>query len=321
MNSSVVFNNYSYGKNGSCENTIYYRCSKYKSGCKARLIKRQNEMIEKGTHTCGGNITSIDIPNHEISPNDFINNFLTEKSTNLVMASSQIYQNLLVSLRDKYINTPYIIPSKSFIYSQIRTKRGLIGMNAIEAIASPPLSLKDNGQPFFRRLWIGDIHGEQHRIIIWITNECLSLLRYNTHTFIDVTFKVTPHPFYQCVIVMTYDCGTRLYVPCAYALVTCKNEYIYCELLHQLIVLMEYNWMPRVITTDFEKALISAVKHEFPESRIIGCYFHLKQALQRKLIKFKMLNFNSTLILNKIELLTIVPQEQISAAIQYIKEN
>ncbi|KAF0991464.1 hypothetical protein HZS_1570 [Henneguya salminicola] len=82
----------------------------------------------------------------------------------------------------------------------------------------------------------------------------------NSHTFIDATFMITPHPNFQCVIVMKYDCGTELYIPCAFALVSGKNEYIYRELLHQLIILMEYILMPRTVATDFEKALISAGK-------------------------------------------------------------
>ncbi|KAF0990277.1 hypothetical protein HZS_8003 [Henneguya salminicola] len=181
-------------------------------------------------------------------------------------------------------------------------------MNPIEAVMFPPLSLKRNGQPFFRPYWVGDIYGENHRILIGATNESLTLLRYTSHTFIDGTFKIIPHPFFQCVIVMTYDCGTELYVPCAFALFRGKNEYIYYELLHQLIILMEYFLIPRTITTDFEKALISWVKQEFPESRILGGYFYLKHALQRKLKKYHMSDFNFKLILQKIELLTISHQ-------------
>ncbi|KAF0988005.1 hypothetical protein HZS_2629 [Henneguya salminicola] len=78
------------------------------------------------------------------------------------------------------------------------------------------------------------------------------------------TFRSAPHPFYQCIIVMVYDRGTEIYVPTVYALVTCKNEYIYSEAFPQIVVLMEYNWMSCIITTDFEKALISSIKQEFP---------------------------------------------------------
>lgn len=319
MSSSIIFNGFSYGKNKENGNTFYYRCSRYSSGCKARLIRRDNIITEKGFHTCGSQIVSLSITNPDISATDYINRFLSDKSSQLNLGSSNIYRELLLSLSEKYVNLPYTIPSKSSVYSTIRNNRGIIGMNQIEAVISPPLSLKANGQPFFRRYWVGDIHGKMHRIIIWVTNESLALMRYNTHTFIDGTFKVTPHPFYQCVIVMIYDLGTELYVPCAFALVTGKSEYIYCELFHQLIMIMEYNWMPKIITTDFEKALISAVKQEFPDTKILGCYFHLKQALHRKLKKYHISTSNLTVILQKIELLTIIPSHQIPKAIDYIK--
>ncbi|KAF0987927.1 hypothetical protein HZS_312 [Henneguya salminicola] len=43
--------------------------------------------------------------------------------------------------------------------------------------------------------------------------------------------------------------------------------------------------MPVSITVDFEKGLLKTCKHEFTESKVIGCYLYLYQALFRKLIK------------------------------------
>ncbi|KAF0988727.1 hypothetical protein HZS_5682 [Henneguya salminicola] len=143
-----------------------------------------------------------------MSPNDYINSFLTEKSSQL----------------KRFVSVPYTIPSESMICSTLRNNRGLIGMNSFEAVMSPSLGLKRNGHPFFKRYWVGDIHREKHRILILVPNEFLTLLRYSSHTFIDGTFKITPHPFFQYVIVRTYDCGTELYVPCAFVLVSGKNE-------------------------------------------------------------------------------------------------
>ncbi|KAF0985460.1 hypothetical protein HZS_1461 [Henneguya salminicola] len=68
-----------------------------------------------------------------------------------------------------------------------------------------PLSIKRNRQPFFIRYWSGTSTGKTQN-----SNLSLTLLRYNSHTFIDATFKIIPRPFFQCVIVMTYDCGTEL---------------------------------------------------------------------------------------------------------------
>ncbi|KAF0986801.1 hypothetical protein HZS_5312 [Henneguya salminicola] len=81
---------------------------------------------------------------------------------------------------------------------------------------------------------------------------------------------------------MVFDNAIDLYIPCVFGLVTGKNAYIFCEFLHQIIMILEYILMPKIGTMDFEKSLICATNHEFLESRVIGCYFHFKQTLRRK---------------------------------------
>ncbi|KAF1740137.1 hypothetical protein MXB_5555, partial [Myxobolus squamalis] len=103
-----------------------------------------------------------------------------------------------------------------------------------------------------------------------------------------------------------------MYISCVYALVTCKNEYIYLTALHEVIVLMKYMWMALIITSDFEFSLIAALKHEFPESIIMCCYFHLMKAIERKTTKYKISNENSSRILQNIELLTVIPISEIN---------
>ncbi|KAF0993181.1 hypothetical protein HZS_829 [Henneguya salminicola] len=95
--------------------------------------------------------------------------------------------------------------------------------------------------------------------------------------------------------------ASDLYIPCVFGLITGKNDHIYCEFLHQVIMHLEYNWILKIVTIDFKKALISAVNHEFPESRVIGCYLSFKQALHRKLKKYRVSSTNSALILSKME--------------------
>ncbi|KAF0989525.1 hypothetical protein HZS_1875 [Henneguya salminicola] len=68
---------------------------------------------------------------------------------------------------------------------------------------------------------------------------------------------------------MVYDVGTELNVLCVYALMTSKNEYLYSVVLHELVFLMEFNWMLKYITMDFELGMICGIYHEFPETRII----------------------------------------------------
>ncbi|KAF1740716.1 hypothetical protein MXB_2501, partial [Myxobolus squamalis] len=95
--------------------------------------------------------------------------------------------------------------------------------------------------------------------------------------------------FYQCLTLLTFDSATRLFITCMYVLMTAKTEYIYYSVLHELVVLLNYWLMPKIITADFEKALVSAVKHEFPWSQIIGCHFHLLQVMNHKMIKYRIM--------------------------------
>ncbi|KAF0990458.1 hypothetical protein HZS_3471 [Henneguya salminicola] len=83
---------------------------------------------------------------------------------------------------------------------------------------------------------------------------------------------------------------------------------------------MEYNWMPCIITTDFKKALISSIKQEFPESKIYGGHFHLKQAIRKKKsVTYKISGLNMSIILSKMELLTPLSHRQTNDAITYIQ--
>lgn len=313
------FDGFNYRKNSQYKDKKYYICQKRDStNCMARLIIEGEAISLKGVHTCI-NQSVITTRNIERQlPDGYIENYITIKSGSLELYPNEIYLQLLCQLRDEFSDIPYQIPSKKWVYSKIRENRGASNFNSIQAVSMPPYSITRNGTPLFRRYWLGEIHGEQHQILIWATNESLSYMRYNTHTFIDGTFRATPHPFYQCIIVMVYDRGTETYVPTIYSLLTAKNEYIYSELFHQIVMLMEYNWMPSIITTDFEQALISSIKQEFPESKIYGCYFHLKQAINKKLKKYK-ITTNASLLLSKIELLTKVPHSEIEPAIRYIQ--
>lgn len=301
--------------------SIYYKCSKYDSSrCRARLNIKNGNFIIKGVHTCSQDSMISVIPQPiDSNPTEFADSFITQKSQCLEIYPNQIFQSLLLALREKYDGTPYPIPTKKNVYKMVREQRSSIYSNSIQAAMLPPLRDLPNGQPFFRRYWSGDIEGEYHQMFIWCTNEALSLMRYNSHTFIDCTFRSVPAPFIQCLIIMVHDIGTELFVPCAYCLLTSKNEYLYLTAFHEIIVLTKYHWMPRIITSDFEVALISAIKHEFPESRLLCCYFHLKQAIERKLKKLKFSSEISSIILSNIQLLTVVPIEEINLAIQFIK--
>ncbi|KAF0985536.1 hypothetical protein HZS_6688 [Henneguya salminicola] len=102
-----------------------------------------------GEHNCEANRHMIQIPATNLSPESFVETFIFEKASQLNLYPNQI-----------------CLPSKNQVYSAIQEQRGLIGINSIKAAMSPPLSLLPNNQPFFRRYWVGDIHGVQHIMMI-----------------------------------------------------------------------------------------------------------------------------------------------------------
>ncbi|KAF0987352.1 hypothetical protein HZS_1365 [Henneguya salminicola] len=118
-----------------------------------------------------------------------------------------------------------------------------------------------------------NIDGESQRFFMWSSDEGLAVLRTGSELFINATFRVTPHPFVQYLFVMSFDASTNLFVPCVRALMSRINEYLYCELLHSIIFQLKYN------------SLLNSVKYQFPKSKIIGCYFHMRQTIFQRMKK------------------------------------
>ncbi|KII61206.1 hypothetical protein RF11_11291 [Thelohanellus kitauei] len=158
-------------------------------------MMRDNIITEKRVHTCESQVGLHSITDPEIPENDYISRLPADKSSQLNLGSSDIYGELLNSLSEKYVNTPYTIPSKNNVNSTVRNNRESVERNQIEGVMSPPLSFEVNELPFLRCYWFGDIDCQTHRIITWITNESLAFMRHKTHTFISVSFKVSPHLF------------------------------------------------------------------------------------------------------------------------------
>ncbi|KAE8993213.1 hypothetical protein PR003_g19743 [Phytophthora rubi] len=84
---------------------------------------------------------------------------------------------------------------------------------------------------------------------------------------------------------MVYDAISNLCIPSCYALTTGKTTKVYDYVMYHTSAAVDFTMDPAYISCDFEQAIISAVKHQFPRSKVIGCFFHFKQALQRKMLK------------------------------------
>jgi hypothetical protein len=109
------------------------------------------------------------------------------------------------------------------------------------------------------------------------------LRRRKVAAYIDGTFRCTPKPFVQLLILTVYDDETELYVPIVYCLVEDKMEWTYWHFVHLVLIATDLKFDPATITSDFERPLFKAIKDQLPNATRIGCFFHFTQAIRRKM--------------------------------------
>lgn len=132
-----------------------------------------------------------------------------------------------------------------------------------------------------------NIDGELQTILGWGHPQLINLVKNGkVHLFVDCTFKVVPKGFTQCMILMIYHPGTEMYVPIFYVLLQSKKTHAYYHALQQCICASDWKLEAMTYTSDFEQAIMSQLKFQFPEGVGIFCLFHFKQALGRKLKEF-----------------------------------
>ncbi|KAF0989093.1 hypothetical protein HZS_3615 [Henneguya salminicola] len=142
----------------------------------------------------------------------------------LICQNIQIkYQSLIRFLNQKYNAKAIIISSKNQVYNRIGYLRGP-STETLLTSEIQPRNFTFTGRPFLQRSWTWNIDGEFQRFLMWSSNEGLAI------------FRVTPHSFFQCLVVMSCDPSTNLLFPCVWALMSRRNEYLYYELFDAIIV-------------------------------------------------------------------------------------
>ena len=107
------------------------------------------------------------------------------------------------------------------------------------------------------------------RIIVFDDRDNVHALRVQNFLWLcDGTFKICPMQFYQLYTIHIQIFG--FYPPCLYALLP---EQTYSKFL-KVITSVSDNAQPSRILLDFERAAVNALTSAFPESSIVGCYFH-----------------------------------------------
>ena len=94
---------------------------------------------------------------------------------------------------------------------------------------------------------------------------------------------MVPVGFYQLLVILIYEEDSDLYLPASFILCSHKNSDIYSKIFQDL----RYNVLRNSLeiermTIDFEDAEKEGIQNAFPDVVLIGCKFHLNQALLRK---------------------------------------
>jgi len=124
------------------------------------------------------------------------------------------------------------------------------------------------------------------------------------------------------MIIMIYSPAHDLYVPIFFILLQSKDQVAYYLALQMAINGSGWKLDAKTKTCDFERALLNALNEQFPEveTPTIGCLFHFKQAIRRKLLSYRISREVIHDLMGPnglINLLTIVPVEEIITKVSY----
>ena len=97
---------------------------------------------------------------------------------------------------------------------------------------------------------------------------------------VDGTFRVVPEIFYQLYI--TYSIYCHHVVSIVFALLRRKDAETYKRLINEIHKFAR-SWLPQSIMLNFEQACIKTYKTSFPNVKLSGCYFHLRQNMYRNI--------------------------------------
>jgi hypothetical protein len=164
---------------------------------------------------------------------------------------------------------------------------------------------------------------ERTRLIGWGHYELIHLMKLGEkHFFVDCTFSCVPEPFTQLMIIMMYEQATDTYIPVFYVLMQSKLEVVYKLAINLCKTASDDLMQAKSITCDFEIGLINALQFHFEKTIIVGCLFHWKQSIRRKLGVLKIpVSVISSLVDSNglLNILTEIPIPELAKGIAFIR--
>ena len=244
---------------------LYWRCRKYlQHKCRSSMITSGQTVVkEPSEHTHSGDSVQTEA-------NAVIAKIKECAETSRATTRTIIGDNMS-HLSDDVLAR---MPKKSSIERQIRRRR-----QHTEGMQPPPQS---------RHFAIPD---EYLDVVLYDSGvddptRILALGKYELLIYLqsevwmgDGTFDTSPLIFFQL-----YTVHARVgnsYPPCVYFLLPNKTAETYTRMI-QILKNMNLAVNPSKILLDFELAAINSFQSEFPQAQVSGCFFHLNQAVIRK---------------------------------------
>ena len=134
------------------------------------------------------------------------------------------------------------------------------------------------GEPFV----LGE-SGAEDKIILLGTQSNLHHLAEAECFYVDGTFETCPRLFYQIFTIHIIKYGQTF--PMVYALLPNKQQTTYNRmfmLVKEAALNLGLDLTPSSVLSDFEQALINALRLNFPTAEHRGCYYHYSQAIWQK---------------------------------------
>lgn len=324
-----------------------YRCSIYRSrqgnGCKSTLRVTYNAKAEQkitvdaslAAHTCQQTISYT--PVNEASrclPCNGVHDARSEMRakceelalSELEKSSIVIANEVLAAMASKYTNTPYeglrVDQLKSLVQ---RTRRDEFADWEGVITSFPLANCANDDERLFLQFNVNvNVDQKLQKLVGFAHADLLCNLKHGpVHLFVNCTFSCVPKGFTQCLVIMAHDKSTSMYIPIFYVLMQSKKEIAYKHAFRMSVAATDDTMEIIDATCDFEKGIMNALKNQF-DRPIVGCEFHWKQAIRRKLLDLNIPREKISELMDSkglLHLLTEIPIEDIeSKGIPYIRD-
>lgn len=310
----LIFNGFRYRRDKAHQNSVSWRCCK--SGCKGRLILYNDDSKKPTTaHNHAPNPAEVDASLAKGSIREQARKTYTSPRAIIQASTSNISDEASVYLPN------YDATRRTIQRQRKKLHSGNVSFKSIsDLVIEDKYQRSARGEMFL--LWDSGCT-DSNRIIMFGTRTNVDLLKEFRHWCVDGTFKVAPQFFSQMYTIHSLIDGKA--IPLIYALICNKQEVTYRRVfskLKEIDPLLE----PESVLADFESASMNAIREVFPNSRIVGCFFHLAQSLWRKIQQCKLTELYRSqedvrLKLKMLLALSFVPENDVQFALEIITED